>query len=67
MLRKLFGIIMVVIAIASAVLGITLAREHLQWIMLVTNFFEMMVPALVVAALINYLWKSNNCDDCNCK
>lgn len=61
MLRKLLGFIIVLLAIVLAVLGITLPREHLQWIIIITNFFDIMIPILAVGALINYIWHSNSC------
>ncbi|MBN1684541.1 MAG: hypothetical protein JW855_03805 [Gammaproteobacteria bacterium] len=61
MLRKLFCTVMVIIAVVLAILGITLPREHLQWIIYITNFFDIMIPVLAVAGIINYLMKSNAC------
>jgi hypothetical protein len=61
MLRKLFVFIIVVIAILLAVLGITLPRNNLQTIIIITNFFDIMIPVLAVGALVNYLWKSCKC------
>jgi hypothetical protein len=60
-MRKLFAFIIVLIAIALAVLGITLPRNSLQSIIVITNFFDIMIPILAVGALVNYIWKSNEC------
>lgn len=60
-MRKAFAFIMILLAVLVAVLGITLPRPHLQWIIYITNFFDIMIPILAVAALINYLWKSCTC------
>jgi hypothetical protein len=61
-MRKLFCIIIASLAVILGILGITLPRDpaHLQWIVIVTNFFDMMIPVLAVGALINYIWKSNS-------
>lgn len=60
MLRKLFCFLIVIIAIVLAILGITLPRTSLQPIIIITNFFDIMIPILGVGALINYLWKNND-------
>ena len=60
-MRKLFGVIIVLLAIVIAVLGIFLPRTHLQWIIIITNFFDIMIPILAVGALIAYISKSCCC------
>jgi len=60
-MRKFFVVIMILITFILAILGITLPRNHLPTIIVITNFFDIMIPVLAVAALINYLWKSCNC------
>lgn len=60
MLRKTFCLILVLLAFALAILGIAMPRTALQPIIMTTNFFDIMIPVLAVAALINYLWKSNS-------
>jgi len=64
MLRKLFCVVMFLIALLIAILGISLSRTALGPVVRITNFFDIMIPVLAVAALINYLWKS--CGSC-CK
>ena len=59
MLRKLFVILIVLVAIVLAILGITLTPAQLKPIIIVTNFFDIMIPILAVGALVNYLWNSN--------
>ena len=59
MLRKLFCVLIVIVAIVLAVLALGLTRQHLPWVVTIANFFEIMIPTLGVGALINYLWKSN--------
>ncbi len=61
MLRTLFCWLIFIIALVLAVLGISLPRTALQPIIMVTNFFDIMIPILAVGALINYIWKSNGC------
>ena len=60
MVRKVFCTIIVLGALALAVLGIALPRTSLQPIIVITNFFDIMLPILAVGALVNYLWKSNS-------
>lgn len=60
-MRKMFVLLMVLVAIVVAFLGLFLSREHLAPVIAITNFFDIMIPILAVAALINYLWKTNCC------
>lgn len=60
-MRTFFVVLMVVVAIVLAVLGIALPRNHLPIIIIITNFFDIMIPVLAVGALVNYLWKSCSC------
>ncbi|OGT21841.1 MAG: hypothetical protein A3C55_03985 [Gammaproteobacteria bacterium RIFCSPHIGHO2_02_FULL_42_13] len=61
MLRKFVGWLLIVVAIVVAILGVSLPRAQLQWVIYMTNFFDIMIPILAVGALINYIWKSNGC------
>lgn len=67
MFRKLFCVLMILIALALAILTIVLPQDALRTILIITNFFEIMIPILAVAALINYIWKSNCCCCCSTK
>jgi len=60
-MRTFFVWLMVIIAFVLAILGITLPRNHLPIIIIITNFFDIMIPVLAVGALVNYLWKSCTC------
>lgn len=61
MLRTLFCWLIFIVAVVLAVLGLSLPRTSLQPVIMITNFFDIMIPVLAVGALINYLWKSNRC------
>lgn len=61
MLRTIFTVLIVLLALVLAILGVSLPRTHLQWIIVITNFFDIMIPILAVGALVNYLWKSCSC------
>ena len=61
MLRTLFCWLIFIIAVVLAVLGLSLPRTSLQPVIMITNFFDIMIPVLAVGALINYLWKTNSC------
>jgi hypothetical protein len=58
MLRKLFVMLIVLLALVLAILGMVLPKDQLQWVISVANFFDIMIPILAVGALVNYLWKS---------
>lgn len=60
-MRTFFVWLIILIAIILAILGITLPRNHLPIIIIITNFFDIMIPVLAVGALVNYLWKSCTC------
>lgn len=55
MSSKLFTLIIIALAIALAVLGSIMPPNQIQNFMLVTNFFNIMIPILAVGALIKYL------------
>jgi len=61
MCRQLFIWIVFIFAIAIAISGIMLPSSHLKTIIIVTNFFDIMLPILAVGALVNYMWKSCCC------
>ena len=58
MSRKIFAFIIIAIAIILAILGMTLPRNNLHFVITITNFFDIMIPILAAGALINYIWKS---------
>ena len=61
MLRGLFVFGMIIFALVIAILGISLPTSDLKAIIVITTFFNFMLPLLAVAALVNYLWKSCCC------
>lgn len=61
MCRSLFGWVMIIFAIVIAILGISLPPAGLRVIIVITNFFDIMLPILAVAALAGYIWKSCCC------
>ena len=52
---KLYATIAILFALALAILGSVLPAEHIKNFMLASNFFNIMIPVLAVAALIKYL------------
>ena len=52
---RLFILIMIIIAFVVAIMGVLLPMHHLNIVMAITNFFDMMLPILAFAALIKYL------------
>lgn len=60
MLRTLFCWLIVIVALVLAILGVTLPRTALPPVIMITNFFDIMIPILAVGGLVNYIWKSNS-------
>lgn len=72
---RVFILVMIVIAFIVAILGVTLPMQQMNIVMIITNFFEIMLPILAFAALIKYLLcggsshtaQKNNCGPvCKC-
>lgn len=55
MTHKAFTIIAVILAVVLAILGSVLPPAYIQNVMLITNFFDIMIPVLAAAALLKYL------------
>lgn len=60
-MRGLFVWVAIVFAIVIAILGISLPPTGLRVIIVITNFFDIMLPILGVGWLVNYMWKSCCC------
>jgi hypothetical protein len=52
---KLFAAVIVILAIVLGSLGVSLSMNHLSAVMVITNFFDIMLPILAVGALVKYL------------
>ena len=66
---KCVATVIVIVAIVVAILGVTLPMNHLNSVMVVTNFFDIMIPILAVGALLKYLLccsKSKCCEKGSC-
>ena len=55
MTHKAYTLIAVILAVTLAVLGSVLPPAYIQNFMLITNFFDILIPVLAVAALLKYL------------
>jgi len=55
--------ILVVFAVIIAVLAVALPPKHVAAIIVIENFFEVMIPILVVGALLKYLFCGLNKSD----
>ena len=55
MTHKIITAVFLIIALVLAILATTLPRENLADLILVTNFFDVMIPVLAVGALVKYL------------
>ncbi len=67
MCGKIFTVVILLIAIVLAVLGSLLAPEHIDYVIVASKFFDIMLPVLAVGALIKYLCKCPKCCTCSAK
>lgn len=56
--------LILVIALLMGVLVVTLPPEKLEYLVLVSRFFEAMMPVLAVGALIKYLCSCSTASNC---
>lgn len=65
MCSRIFTILIILIALAMAILAIVLPAERIDYVVVVSRFFDIMLPVLAVGALVKYLcscpWKGH-CD-----
>lgn len=70
--RKIFLGLVLGLALLMGILVLTLPQEHLDILVLISRFFEAMIPILAVGSLIKYLFSCStsdcstadkNCDD----
>ena len=67
MCGKIFTIVIVLIAVIMALLAIFLPPEHIEYLIVVSKFFDVMLPILAVGALLKYLCKCPTCAvKCSC-
>jgi hypothetical protein len=55
MCNKILAAVTAIIALILAILAVSLQPEQLRSVILVSRFFEVMIPVLAVGALIRYL------------
>lgn len=69
MCRKLFAVLIVLIALLMAVLVSVLPQDRLASLFYVSRFIEVMIPVLGAGALIKYLFScsSSKCGVCKSK
>lgn len=63
MCRKLFAVLVILIALAMAVLVSVLPQDRLANLFYASRFIEVMIPILGAGALIKYLC---SCSACKC-
>jgi hypothetical protein len=63
MCRKIFSIVVVVLALAIAILVSVLPQDKLAGLFYISRFVEVMIPVLGAGALIKYLF---SCGGCKC-
>lgn len=63
MCRKIFTGLVIAIALLMAILATVLPPEHIDYVIVVSRFFDIMLPVLAVGALVKYLcscpWKGH--------
>jgi len=57
MCNTVFKIIVIAIALILAVLATFWPQARLADIIIISRFFDVMLPVLAVGALVKYLWK----------
>lgn len=70
MCGKILTIIFVLIAIILGILGTVLTPERMDYVILVSKFFDIMLPVLAVGGILKYLCsctKSCSCSKCGSK
>ncbi|MEM1243376.1 MAG: hypothetical protein AAGG80_00990 [Pseudomonadota bacterium] len=59
MRNPIIGIVSIVIAVVVAILAVILSPANLKIVVILSRFFEVMIPFLAVGALIKYLLKDS--------
>jgi len=66
MCGKILTVVFILIALGLAISGSVLPPEHIDAVIMISKFFDIMLPVLAVGALIKYLCKcSTTCACCN--
>jgi hypothetical protein len=67
MCGKIFTVAIVVVAILMALLAIFMPPEHIEYLIVISKFFDVMLPILAVGALLKYLCRCPSCaNKCSC-
>lgn len=61
MCGRIFTIAIVLVAVLMAVLAILLPPEHIEFLIVVSKFFDVMLPVLAVGALLKYICRCSSC------
>lgn len=68
MCGKIFTIAFIAIAVLMAILASVLPPEQIDYVIVVSKFFDVMIPVLAVGALLKYLCHCQKCGGCDkCK
>jgi hypothetical protein len=65
MCGKYFTIAIVAIALLMALLASVLPPEQIDYVIVISKFFDVMLPVLAVGALLKYLCKCPKCGGCD--
>lgn len=65
MCGKIFAIVMILVSLALAVVVSVWPQERMTDVILLTRFFEAMIPVLAIGALIKYLCSCGSCRNCS--
>ncbi len=55
MWNKILAAVTVIIALILAILAVSLSPDQLKFVIIISRFFEVMIPVLAVGALMRYL------------
>lgn len=67
MCKTIVAALTIIVAVIIAALAVTLSPDKLGFVILLSRFFEVMLPVLAVGALIKYLCTCSKCTSCNNK
>lgn len=63
MCSKVLTWVFSIIAVLLAIFAVALPAEKLSYVIVISRFFEVMIPVLAVGALFKYLCKGDHCHE----
>ena len=66
MCRRFFPAVVIIIAVIMALAASVAKADYVDYIVMISRFFDIMLPVLAVGALIKYLCCSGRDKRCHC-